>query len=162
MYLDALSFLEDDLEAWRPFEQLLALSDEELEREIPGAHGWSGRDLIAHLVAWQELALQVARELALRDTSPAKERADADWAARGDVINDEINAEWRTLPMAEVRRRMGTVAGELRGYLTVVPETRWLKNSDMLRFFLTEMTEHYEEHRADLAAVLTAAGRAPA
>lgn len=161
MYLDALSFLEDDLETWRPFEQLLALSDEDLERVIPGAHGWSGRDLIAHLVAWQELALRVARELAINETSPAKERADADWAARGDVINDEINAEWRALPMAEVRRRMETVGGELRGYLTVIPETRWLKNSDMLRFFLTEMTEHYEDHRDDLAAVL-AAGRAPA
>lgn len=162
MYLDAMSFLEDDLEAWRPFEQLLTLSDTDLEREIPDAHGWNGRDLIAHLVAWQELALQVALELALRDASPSKEQADADWAARGDVINDEINAEWRALPMAEVRRRMETVAGELRGYLTVVPETRWLKNSAMLKFFLTEMTEHYEDHRDDLQAVLAAAGRAPA
>lgn len=162
MYLDALSFLEDDLEAWRPFEQLLALSDADLEREVPAAHGWSGQDLIAHLVAWQELALQVARELAVNETSRTKEQADADWAARGDVINDEINAEWRALPMADVRRRMATVAGELRGYLTVVPEARWLKNPAMLKFFLNEMTEHYEDHRDDLAAVLAAAGRTPA
>jgi hypothetical protein len=47
----------------------------------------------------------------------------------------------------------------LRGYLTVVPETRWLKHPDHLRFFQEETTEHYEEHRADLEAVLGALAR---
>ena len=61
MYFDALSFLEDDRDAWQPFEQLATLSDDQLAREIPGMHGWSGRDLIAHLVGWQEVALAVAR-----------------------------------------------------------------------------------------------------
>lgn len=159
MYLDALSFLEDDRDGWRPFERLLELSDEDLGRPLPEAHGWSGRDLIAHLVGWQEVALQVARELAVNETSPTREFADADWAARGDVINDEINDAWRRLPMDEVRRRMATVPGELRGYLTVVPESRWLKNAAMLKFFVTEMVEHYDAHRNDLMAVLRAAGR---
>jgi hypothetical protein len=159
MYLDAMSFLEEDLQAWQPFQELLTLTDEELERETQNSHGWTGRDLIAHLVAWQEVALAVAKDIAVRDSSPTKERADADWAARGDVINDEITAEWRQLPMSEVRSRMSSVAGELRGYLTVVPETRWLKNPTMLKFFLNEMTEHYEDHRTDLDAVLAAAGR---
>ena len=161
MYLDAMSFLEEDLEAWQPFQELLTLSDEELERETQNSHGWTGRDLIAHLVAWQEHALAVAKDIAVRDTSSTKDQADADWAARGDLINDEINAEWRQLPMSEVRSRMSSVAGELRGYLTVVPETRWLKNPTMLKFFLNEMTEHYEDHRTDLDAVLAAAGRPP-
>ena len=31
VYLDALSFLEDERDAWRPFEALLELSDEQLE-----------------------------------------------------------------------------------------------------------------------------------
>jgi len=161
MYLDAMSFLEEDLEAWQPFQELLTLTDEELERETQNSHGWTGRDLIAHVVAWQEVALAVAKDIAVRDSSTTKERVDADWAARGDIINDEINAEWRQLPMSEVRSRMSSVAGELRGYLTVVPEARWLKNPDMLKFFLNEMTEHYEDHRTDLDAVIAAAGRPP-
>ena len=41
----------------------------------------------------------------------------------------------------------------------MVPETRWLKHADHLRFFQQETTEHYEEHRADLEAVLAAARR---
>ena len=59
--------------------------------------------------------------------------------------------------MDELRQRFLTLPGELRGYLTVVPETRWLKHADHLRFFRDETTEHYADHRADLEAVLAAA-----
>ncbi len=159
MYFDALSFLEDEREAWRPFEALADLTDEQLDAPIEGVHGWTARDLIAHMVAWQEVSLDVAKELAVNETSPTKERADADWAARGDVINDEITATWRAFPPDEVRRRLRTAAGELRGHLTVVPEIRWIKNSRMLQFFLSETTDHYADHLADLRAVQAALGQ---
>lgn len=156
MYLNALEFLEEEREAWRPFEALDELTDEQLDREIEGAHGWTARDLVSHLVAWQASALEVAKELATRETSATKARLDAEWDERGDVINDEIRAEWRAMPVHEVRQRFREVPGELRGYLTVVPESRWLKSSDILRFYLDETTEHYLEHVADLEAVLEA------
>jgi len=159
MYFDALSFLEDDRDAWAPFEELAGLTDEQLADAVPGMHGWSGRDLIAHMVGWQEVALAVARELAVNERSPRKEHEDAIWKARGDVINDELNDTWRALPMDEVRQRLTTVPGELRGYLTVVPETRWIKNPPMLKFFLNETVEHYQDHLVDLRAVLASAGR---
>ncbi len=160
MYTDALSFLEDEREAWRPYEALSQLTDEQLERPVEAAHGWSGRDLMGHLVTWQLLSLDVARELAVGDRSPSHEHADADWDARGgDVVNDEALAEWRARPLEEVRQEFARVAGELRGFLTVVPETRWLKNADQQRFFSDETIEHYEDHQADLAAILEAAGR---
>ena len=154
MYLDALSFLEDERDGWRAYEPLADLTDEQLDAPRDDIHGWTARDLIAHMVAWQEMALAVARDLAVNETSPTKAVADAEWVARGDDVNDEINATWRTLPPDEVRRRLRTAAGELRGYLTVVPETRWLKNSEMLNFFLSETVDHYEDHRGDLRAVL--------
>ncbi len=154
MYLDALSFLEDERDGWRAYEALDELSDAELAPQLDSVHGWSGRDLMAHLVAWQEVALQVAQELALRDTSQAKIAADADWDLRADAINEEIRLTWLALPMDEVRRRFRTVPGELRGYLTVVPETRWLKSAEYEEFFLSETIDHYEGHLDDLAAVL--------
>lgn len=157
MYLDALSFLEDERDAWRPFEALLELDDGALSRPVEAARGWSGRDLIGHLVGWQEIALAVARELAVGEESPTIARIDADWAARGDAVNDELRAVWAALPMDEVRKRFANVAGELRGYLTVVPETRWVKHPAHLRTFLEETIEHYEEHRPDLDAILAAA-----
>ena len=162
MYLNALEFLEEEREAWRPFEALDGLTDEQLDASIDAAHDWSGRDLIAHMVAWQANALDVARELAIGETSATKERSDREWDERGDDINAEIQAEWRALPMAEVRRRLREVPGELRGYLTVVPETRWLKHADHLRFFVDETIDHYADHTADLEAILEAASVAAA
>jgi hypothetical protein len=158
MYIDSLEFLDEERDGWQPFEALAALSDEQLSVEQPGAHGWSGRDLMGHLVAWQEIALAVARELAVNESSVTKQWSDEEWARRGDEMNDTLVIEWRQLPMAEVRERFRTVPGELRGYLTVVPESRWLKHPGHLKFFLTETTNHYEAHRADLEAILAAAG----
>ena len=48
---------------------------------------------MGHLLAWQEVALAVATELAVNETSAAKTRADADWDTRGgEVVNAEIDA----------------------------------------------------------------------
>jgi hypothetical protein len=160
MYLDALSFLEDERDAWRPYEALVELSDDDLVRPVADARGWSGRDLIVHMIAWQLVALDVAKELAVSPESPTKVQADADWVARGgEVVNAEIEAKWADRPIDEIRDEFLRISGELRGFLTVVPETRWLKNADYQRFFIDETLDHYEDHRPDLAAILSAAGR---
>jgi hypothetical protein len=159
MYADALSFLEDERDAWRPYETLSQLTDDELERPVEAAHGWSGRDLMSHLVHWQLLALDVAKELAMSETSARKVAADEDFERRGDVVvNAEVDALWRSKTIDAVRQAFASTAGELRGFLTVVPETRWVKNADMQTFFYEELTEHYEEHRPELTAILDAAG----
>jgi hypothetical protein len=158
MYLDAMEFLEEERDGWRPYEALADLPDSALEDRIEGAHGWSGRDLMAHLLAWQGVALDAARELAVDETSTVFRRMDADWERRGgEAVNDDIARTWAALPMAELRERFRTQPGELRGYLTVVPETRWLKHAEHLRSFQEETIGHYADHLGDLDAVLTAA-----
>jgi hypothetical protein len=155
VYLDALEFLDEERDAWAPFEALADLTDEQLAVSVEDAHGWTGRQLMAHLLTGQEIATAVAKELAVNETSPTRARWDADWDERGgDVINAELDATWAALGIDEVRRRFSTVPGELRGYLTVIPEARWLKHADHRRFFSAETTEHYEEHAADLQAIL--------
>ena len=162
MYLNALEFLEEEREAWRPYEALAELTDEQLAVPIDAAHEWSGRDLIAHIVAWQANALEVAKELAVSETSATKQRSDAEWEERGDAMNLDIQVEWRALPMDEVRRRLREIPGELRGYLTVVPEARWIKHADNLTFVLEETIDHYAGHAADLEAIVDAAESATA
>jgi hypothetical protein len=116
---------------------------------------------MAHLLAWQEVALRAARELAVDDASPTITRADADWEARGgEVINAELTAAWAARPMAEIRAAFTTVPGELRGTLTVVPETRWLKHPDRQAWFHDETIAHYAEHEPELRAIL-AMGEVP-
>jgi len=155
MYLDALEFLEEERDAWAPFEALASLSDEQLTMPVDGAHGWTARDLMGHLLAWQGYALAAARELAVNDTSPTIARTDADWDARGgEPINAEITEAWAARPLAELRQAFSEQPGELRGYLTVVPETRWLKHAVHERWFLGQTIEHYADHEADLRAIL--------
>jgi hypothetical protein len=157
MYSDALSFLEDERETFRAYEALDALTDEQLDIPVEAAGGWSGRDLMGHIVTWQEVALATAKELAVNEKSAAMERTEADWSAgAGDRINEEALARFRAMPMADVRARFREVAGELRGYLTVVPESRWIKHATNQEYFFGETTEHYEEHEKELLAILQA------
>lgn len=160
MYVDALSFLEDERDAWRPFEALATLPDEDFVRPVEAAHGWSARDLAVHLGFWQQHALEVARELAVAEVSEAYVRGEREWDERGgDVVNAEALESGRAAPLDLVRDRMSSIPGELRGYLTVVPETRWVKNAEHRAFFLSETIDHYADHEDDLAAILAAAGR---
>jgi len=80
MYLDSLEFLEEERDAWAPFEALATLTDEQLSVPAAAAHGWSGRVLMGHLVAYQEIATAVATELAVNETSPTVAKVEADWA----------------------------------------------------------------------------------
>jgi hypothetical protein len=160
MDLEALEFLDEEREMWRPFGALADLADEQLTVPVKAAHGWTGRQLMGHLLSGHEVALAVATELAVNETSSARERADADWDARGgEVVNAEIDATWAAVSMDELRDRFATLPGQLRACLTVVPESRWLTHGDHRRFFRSETTAHYEDHLADLAAILAAAGR---
>lgn len=160
MYLDALEFLEEEREAWAPYEPLAELPDDVAGRPIGSAHGWSARDLMAHMLAWQAVALDIARELAVGETSPTIARVDADWEDRGgEAVNAAIQAQWADLPLAELRDRFRTQPGELRGTLTVVPEARWVKHVQHMRSLHDETVDHYENHMMDLEAILAAAGR---
>ena len=40
-----------------------------------------------------------------------------------------------------------------------MPESRWIKHADNQNFFFSETLEHYEDHEAELRAILAAAGR---
>lgn len=159
MYLDAMEFLEEERDAWAPYEALAALTDVQLSQPVDAAHGWSGRDLMAHMLAWQGVALEAAQELAVNEASGRFARMEADWDARGgDVVNDEVQAIWAARPLDDLRATFASQPGELRGFLTVVPEARWLKHAENSKTFYEETTEHYEEHLDDLRAILAAAG----
>src|ERR1035437_5595015 len=105
MYLDGMSFLEEEREAWRPFEALLELTDEQLQRPVDDAHGWAGRDLMGPLTFWLAWWLAIATELAMGPASPSFDRIQAaskNWDVDGDARNAGYQAEWRALPISEV------------------------------------------------------------
>ncbi len=157
MYMQAMEFLEDERQAWGPYEALDSLSDEALERPTADdgpAHGWTGRDLIAHMVGWQEIALQMARELAVDDQSETQIRIAQPWETYGEALNERMLHDARALSTDDVRQRLTDIPAELRGTLTMVPEARWLKAPAAQRLFTECTMEHYEDHAPALRAVL--------
>jgi hypothetical protein len=153
----AAALIDEELAAFRRFEALAGLDDAQLDVPVAAAHGWSGRDLIAHVVAWFDDAIAVASELQTMASSPAREASRRKFAARGDEINAEIQAEWARLPMREVRRRLHDVPEALRRAVRAVPERGWAGDPENLRFIRTYTIGHYEDHVDDLAAILEAA-----
>ena len=115
---------------------------------------------MAHIVAWQEVALAVARELAVDETSPTKIEADRDWDARGDEINEEIRLALAGPPdgrgPAPVPDRPGRAARLPDGRARRRAGSRTPSTSE---FFLDETIDHYEAHADDIAAVLASVGR---
>jgi hypothetical protein len=156
---DATGYRAAELEGWQPYEALADLTDEELTRQVPAAHGWSGRDLIAHMVFWQEIAVGVARDLGTGDASETKRWIDREWDARGPAWNDELLEEWRLLPLGVVRARFASAATDLRAALDAAPTARWWDDPANRETLLEETVEHYDEHQVELAAILEAAGR---
>lgn len=159
---DARTFLDAERAAWRPFEALMDLSDDQLTAPVEALHGWTGRQLMAHLLTGHDIALAVATELAAGETSPARERWVAEWDARGgDAVNAELDAIWARRSMDELRDRFATQPDRLRRALADLPERRWLGDAELRSFFRSETADHYADHREDLAALLAAVDRGP-
>lgn len=154
-----MDFQSAEAAGWAPYEALGNLSDDDLERPLADAHGWAGRDLIAHIVFWQEVGAQIVRDLATSDVSPTKERVDAQWDEGGDAWNERILADWREMPLSEVRSRLATAPAALRAALDAAPASRWWDSARNREALVEETVDHYADHREDLLAVLEAARR---
>jgi hypothetical protein len=139
------------------FEALGTLTDAGLDQPVAAAHDWSGRGLIAHLIAWLGDAIDVAHELTVGATSETRITSRQGFTIRGDEINAEIEAAWRRLRIEEVRRRLHEMPVELRRAVTAVPDARWLADPENLRFVEVHSIGHYADDADDLAAILAAA-----
>jgi len=153
----AAAFLASEADDRAPYMALGNLTDDDLARSVPDAHGWSGRDLMAHLVFWQEIAVRILRDLSSSDDSSTDAWASTEWDSRGDAWNEEILVEWRSKPLAEVRELFETTPGALRAALEAAPEARWWGNKEYRKTVVEETIEHYADHHSELAAILAAA-----
>lgn len=112
--------------AWSDLEQAVAgWSDEQLT--VPrDAAGWSAKDHLAHLAAWERSMLVL-----LRDRQPQHVGLGVDQALFEshdiDAINAAIYAQVRDQPLAEVETERQRVHQEMRALLEALPEVDLLK-----------------------------------
>lgn len=101
---------------------------------------WSGRDLIAHIAAWEEIAIDVIEQM--EDGGPEE------WPNDDDEIIDAFNAEllepFDGMSLDEVRQRHEEIHFTLMSYAESAQSLR----PDII---LGVTTEHYDVHADDFS-----------
>jgi uncharacterized damage-inducible protein DinB len=127
------------------------LSEEEMSR--PNAVGrWSVRDVLAHLLAWEEEAIKRLELLT------AERPQDVEWIddeQELEVWNARAHQRYAGLPLAEVTRRLEDVQRRILAGLHSLSEERLSTDAGPVpvRRWLPECTyAHEQEHCADILA----------
>ena len=130
---------------------LEGLSEEEMAR--PGAVGrWSVRDVLAHLLAWEEEAVTRLDLLAAERPQDFARIVDEEEL---EAWNARAHQRYAGLALAEVMRRLRDVQGRILAALDSLSEERLGTDAGPVpvRNWLPECTyAHEEEHCADILA----------
>ena len=130
----------------------------EAQLTTPGAGGWSAKDHLAHLAAWE------GKIVAVMEGRPAHEGLGLDEAAYRGAGIDEINARLherdRNRPLPDVLAAFRQTHGRLLAALEALPEAELTRPyesvdaGDVLADGIAGNTyEHYEEHQATIEAL---------
>jgi len=130
---------------------LEGLSEEEMAR--PGAVGrWSVRDVLAHLLAWEEEAVTRLDLLAAERPQDFARIVDEEEL---EAWNARAHQRYAGLALAEVMRRLENVKGRILAGLDSLSDERLSTDAGPVpvRNWLPECTyAHEEEHCADILA----------
>lgn len=146
--------LEQIADEWRVLRRAFHdLDQAELVR--PGPEGWSVKDHVAHVRAWERIAL--VRDIEGRSFAEAAEMDAATSAATEGMtaeggLNDYFAERDRALPLEAVLEASSTLHAELIAAIEALPEARL--NDGTLATRIAENTyEHYAEHRTIMEAL---------
>jgi hypothetical protein len=120
---------------WSQFIQLMeSLSDEQME--IPGyiVEGWSAKDLLAHVGAWQAEAVQVLEQIRWGTYTPSKVDVDA--------LNEQFYQANKDLPLSIVRAESWSARTRMLEEWNELPEM----NPTAEEWFVESGPAHYAEH----------------
>ena len=137
---DLVSYLEQARNELRG--SIQGLSDEQLTQS--GAVGeWSVKDVLTHVVSWEETVLPDLARLARGDT-PVLEAIDL-YAASYDAVNAAIMSLRRKLPLDQVLRELDTSRGDFMAAVALLPDAV-LVEGQFGRVLVQITAEHDEEH----------------
>lgn len=155
--------LRDIDEAWNALNGAIAqLTDEQMTGPTDAA-GWTVKDHLAHLAAWENSVLVI-----LRDREPQYEGLGVDkvtWDAEDiDATNDVVRRANADAPLDEVRTRLESVHAQLIDTIAdmtdeelQLPVDRWVAGGGdfpVVHKILGNTAEHYPEHREWMLAIV--------
>jgi hypothetical protein len=140
---ERLEMLQQASRNWLELKRVIdRLSDDQLTR--PNTIGsWSGKDVLAHITAWEEVGIDVIREMEAGNSEQ--------WPDDGDDVIDELNEEllepYRELTVAEVRAALNEAHFTLMQLAETSPDIR----SETV---LEVTADHYPQHIEALRSLL--------
>lgn len=119
--------------------------------------GWSVKDTLAHISAWEQLMIGWV-EQSLRGEAPQRPITGDDWV---DELNARLYAENEKKPLAEVREEfadsyrqaVALVEGLKEEDLFDPERFAWRDGSPLWQMVAANTNWHYEEHREAIAAL---------
>ncbi len=155
--------LRDIDAAWNALNGAIAqLADDQITRPADAA-GWTVKDHLAHLAAWENSVLVI-----LRDRRPQHEGLGVDkviWDAEDiDATNEVVRRDNADAPLDEVRTRLETVHAQLAETIAgmtddqlQLPVDHWVRGGGdvpIVSKITGNTSEHYPEHREWLLAIV--------
>ena len=155
--------LRDIDAAWNALSGAIAqLSDGQMTERTDAA-GWTVKDHLAHLAAWENSVLVI-----LRDRRPQHEGLGVDkatWDAEDiDATNEAVRRDNADAPLDEVRTRLETVHAQLVETILEItdaelrlPVDHWVRGGGefpVVHKITGNTSEHYPEHREWLLAIV--------
>lgn len=119
--------------------------------------GWSVKDTLAHITAWEQLMIGWVGE-ALHGVVPERPVAGDDWV---DVLNARLYEENAEKPLAEVREAFAASYDEAVALVERVEEEdlfdperfAWRDGSPLWHMVAANTNWHYKDHREAIAAL---------
>jgi uncharacterized protein (TIGR03083 family) len=151
---DLLRQIENERAA---LEQLLATLAEAQMIEPALDGGWSIKDVLAHIAAWESMMVEWV-EASLRDETPDRPVSGDDWV---DSLNDSLYGRYQAMPLADVRslfasayeRAYETASGLSEAELFEPDRFAWRGGSPLVVLVAANTCWHYREHREQIAKI---------
>lgn len=127
---------------------LAPLDDAELVS--PGAcEAWSVKDILAHLLAWQQMMLGWYRAGA-RGEDVKTPAPDLKWSETP-ILNQRIYERYRDVPLGDIRAQLAASHSETQVTINGIPDEalvtpkfyRWTNTSTLLSYFVSCTSSHY-------------------
>jgi hypothetical protein len=139
---ERIDMLQKASQSWLELKRVInSLSEQQFTR--PNTIGaWSGRDVLAHIIGWEEVAIDVieAMEAGEPEEWPEVEGEELD------AFNEELIEPFRDLPLADFRQQADDIHFRL---MDLAERARTIRPDTVLGV----TAEHYAEHIDDLRAL---------
>lgn len=141
---------------WQALASLLETLDEAQLGEPVLENGWSAKDVLAHIMSWEQYMIEWVGAL-VAGGEPERPFSGDDWIDR---VNERVFNEHRSVPLAEVREAFArshqealAMVAELEPEVLFEPERfHWLQGAPLWRMVAANTFWHYREHREQIAA----------